>query len=242
MALTKPEDIFKAAAGQLVPAMESIGSFKENALLMGIAGGSVDESVYRTTSAAKFSEIARKAQKEEKEKRNQQVWLDLLDYARQRLAELDASIAERLEGLKAKYGEDVIQGLAEAFLTAEEREGLETAEDIEQALVDKYLDENGDLKPEYKDLDPEVLALLKEWYERAELKPQVNQLDQEIEQNGGVVSPEIGKKIEELTKATSTAGDSRAADLARSTVLRDEIVTANTGEQSNNRDGIDATF
>ena len=225
-------DIFKHAAGQLIPAIETVADFKENALLMGIQSGSV-ESVYRATSAAKFAEIVKKAQKEEKERREQMVWLDLLDQAKARLAELDASIASRLERLKDKYGEDPITGMGHTYLSPEEMEELETPDEIMAALADKYLDENGNLKPEYVGvLGPDELAVIQEWQERQKLKPIVEAADKATAENNGVVPEEHGKVLEKGVQEFGIEGSKDMLKAGENQAVAKEIVSIDN-EDSN---------
>ncbi len=217
--------------------MEALGLFKENALLMGITSGST-ESVYRTTSAGKYAEIVKKAQEEEKQRRDQTVWLDLLEQMRARLDELDKNIADRLERLKAKYGDDPIQGMGNTYLTPDEMKGLDTPDDIMAALAKKYLDENGNLKPEFKGvLGPDELAVIQEWQERQELKPIVQASDEATAKNNGVTPDENGKALEESAKKYGIAGSKDMIKASENDAVADKIVHANTKDATTHHAG-----
>jgi len=99
----------------------------------------------------------------------------ILNDMRERLAELEAQMAKHFENLKVKYGDDVIGGMAQTFLTEEERAGLKTDEEIMRALADKFLDENGNIKPEYK--DTEEAKYVQSWNEAQKLKPVIAQYE-----------------------------------------------------------------
>ncbi len=103
------------------------------------------------------------------------MFMMLLDDMRQRLADLDASLAQRYETLRGKYGDDVIGGMADTFLSAEQKAGLETDEDKMAALADKFLNPDGTIKDEYKDL--EEAKYVRDWQEAQKLRPIVAKYD-----------------------------------------------------------------
>jgi len=71
----------------------------------------------------------------------------------ERMAELDKELAERYERLKEKYGEDVIGGMAAAFLTEEQLATLTTDAEKSEALRWQFLDENGEIRSGYEDIE-----------------------------------------------------------------------------------------
>ncbi len=177
---------------------------RENAVNMGLRGGS-KAGLIETGNSAPFNKLKEQQQQAEKARQSEAQWMILLGQLQDDIAELDKAIDDSLNGLKAIYGDDVIGGLADVFLSPEEREGLETEEEVMQALIDKYLNEDGRLKPEYADLDPKVLELLQLWRNR--------QIAQAIEQKYGAdSSPE---SVEALKEVTSQLNEHQNIQLTR---------------------------
>lgn len=103
------------------------------------------------------------------------MFLTLLDDMRQRLDELEASMARRYKALEQKYGEDVIGGMADTFLNDEERAGLKTDQEKMEALSKKFLNPDGSVKDEYKHL--EEAKYVRDWQEAQKLKPIVQKYE-----------------------------------------------------------------
>ncbi len=103
------------------------------------------------------------------------MFMMLLDDMRQRLADLDASLAHRYETLRGKYGDNVIDGMVDTFLSDDEKTGLQTDEDKMAALADKFLNPDGTIKDEYKDL--EEAKYVRDWQEAQKLRPIVAKYD-----------------------------------------------------------------
>lgn len=115
-----------------------------------------------------------KAQEEKKkaEKAFDQLLFDqMMEDMQRRLAELDELLAQRHKELQGKYGQDVIGGMAETYLTEEELRGLKTDKDKMRALADKFLDKDGQIKDKYKHL--EEAQYVRDWVEAEELRPVV---------------------------------------------------------------------
>lgn len=117
-----------------------------------------------------------KAQEEKKkaEKAFDQ-WLfdQMMEDMQRRLAELDELLAQRHKELQGKYGQDVIGGMAETYLTEEELRGLKTDKERMRALADKFLDKDGQIKDKYKHL--EEAKYVRDWVEAEELRPEVEE-------------------------------------------------------------------
>ncbi|MDM3871843.1 hypothetical protein QSV34_10825 [Porticoccus sp. W117] len=145
----------------------------DNAILLGQQSGSVSGLLDRTASAEKTdAKYTRKQQS--KDKRMTDI-LDIIENMRQQLADLEAQMAQRFEALKAKYGDDVIGGMATTFLTEDELAELDTDEQKLQALADKLLDDKGNVKPQYRHL--EEAEYLEAWQKAQKLKPVVAKYD-----------------------------------------------------------------
>lgn len=117
---------------------------------------------------------------EEKQKRDQRATDDLffyvlMDQMRNRLADLERGMAEHFAELRKKYGENVADGMAQTFLSEEEYARLRTDEEKLQALADKMLDENGNIKEQYAHL--REAEYLKQWREAQQLKLVINKYE-----------------------------------------------------------------
>ena len=99
----------------------------------------------------------------------------LLNDMRQRLSDLERQMEKRLGALREKYGENVVQAMAEAYLSDEERSGLETDKDKLRALAEKFLDENGQVKKPYRHL--EEALYVRDWHEAQALEPIVTKYE-----------------------------------------------------------------
>lgn len=85
----------------------------------------------------------------------------------QRIAELEGDMARRYKQLQDKYGENALDGIVASFLNEEEQAGLQTDDDKNLALANKFLDQDGDIKPEYQNLlDAQYI---RDWYEHRQL-------------------------------------------------------------------------
>lgn len=147
---------------------------RDNAVLLGL-GGSVESSNKDQLYASRNDEIT-KQEKERAQVRNSDIlFLALLDSINDRIADLDKEMASLSEELKAKYGEDYIEGMASTFLSEKEREGLKTDEERLKALADKFLDDDGKIKPEYADR-PEA-KYVRSWAEKENLQGLKNTLN-----------------------------------------------------------------
>ncbi len=98
-----------------------------------------------------------------------------LEKMRSELADLETQMEKRFEALRGKYGDDVIGGMAATFLSEAEQSGLDTEEQKMQALAEKFLDENGNVKEEYAHL--EEALYVRDWNKAEELKVDIAQYE-----------------------------------------------------------------
>lgn len=154
------------------------------------------------------------------------IFLSLLDDMRERLAELDASMAERFKTLQGKYGEDVIGGMVDTFLTDEEKAGLDTDEQKIEALVDKFLNEDGSIKDEYK--NTEEAKYIRDWQEAQKLRPIV----QKYEGRNDLTADEQ-REVYDTAKTTSLAGNKNMITLSENSEFK---TTVNASIDSNRTD------
>ena len=120
--------------------------------------------------------------------------LDELDRLARDLSELNEAVRQGSQSLKDKYGG--IDGIAETFLTPDEREGLETEEEIYAAMADKYLNPNGTPKEGAEHLDPEVIAFLQVFQRREHVALEANQIVRDARELGIPLQPEEEAKLE----------------------------------------------
>ncbi len=106
--------------------------------------------------------------KKRKQTADDLLFLALLDDMRDRLDALEASMERRFQTLQEKYGEDVIGGIADTYLTDEEKAGLETDQEKLEALANKFLNPDGSIKDEYRHL--EEAKYIRDWQEAQNLQ------------------------------------------------------------------------
>lgn len=189
-------------------------------------------------SGAEASILAREVEETKaRQNRNTTAFLVMLDQLNDlagQIEALDRSIEESLDSLKDIYGDDPIQGMAEALLSEEERGRCENDEELMDAMVAKYLDENGNPRPGAENLDPRVLEVLGEWRERQEKVRAFEDINQEFEANGGELTPELESKAANFTKNATYAELSEAMDQSGDTKLADELADLDSLDQSKN--------
>ncbi|MEM0909409.1 MAG: hypothetical protein AAGJ37_00450 [Pseudomonadota bacterium] len=101
--------------------------------------------------------------------RDIQAFISLLDEMRIQLNDLLAQMETLNQSLQEKYGQDnVIDGMAQAFLPAEVLAGLETDEDKLNALANEFLNPDGTIKEKYKHLDE--AKYVQAWQQAQQLK------------------------------------------------------------------------
>ena len=110
-----------------------------------------------------------------KDTQDQLIFMNLLDDLRDRLTDLQQRMDEQLDKLRSKYGDDVVSGMSDTFLTEEESAGLMTDEDKLKALADKFLDESGNIKNEYQDV--EEAQYIRDWNESQIIKQTLGKYD-----------------------------------------------------------------
>lgn len=140
-------------------------AFRENEMFLGMQSGSVEG--YRLRGAAAFEKFNTELARRNGEGREAQTFdtllhLALLDKLNAQIDLLNDRISQHEAGFAARYGEDWREQFAERILDPDDipqrRDGetmAEYRERLEDALIDKMLGENGEIKPEYAS-DPEM--------------------------------------------------------------------------------------
>lgn len=164
----KNEDVLASGSSVEDPAAREI--LRQNYFIEAQMRGDDDKSIgglnINTSGRQNLSSVA-----EEKRKRSTDdaVFYALLDDMRQRLDELEARMAKQYKTLQQKYGDNVIDGMVNTYLTDEEKAGLQTEKDKMNALAKKFLNPDGTIKEKYKDLDE--AKYVRDWYEAETLRP-----------------------------------------------------------------------
>jgi len=104
--------------------------------------------ILRTSRSASASQLEK-----ERKAKDTQTFISLLDSMRKQLADLREQMENLYEDLEAKYGQDnVIDGMAETYLSEDVLSGLKTDEDKLKALAGEFLNPDGSIKDQYKHL------------------------------------------------------------------------------------------
>ena len=176
------------------------------------------------TGTAMRESLAKKQQKEN----------SLRDYMRlmDQLEDLNNRINANLESLADTYGEDVIGGIASTFLTEAELEGLETDVEKMQALMEKMLDDDGNIKPEYAYIDARVIQVLEDWHDAQET---ANEINSEYENNNGNRTPEAQEMLDTYTSENSTIGEFVLVNSLENDQARSDAVETDMEENATER-------
>lgn len=153
------------------------------------------------------------------------------------LADLERSMAQHFENLREKYGDDVIGGMASTFLSEEENAGLDTDEEKLAALARKFLDEDGNIREEYRGL--EEAEYIRDWYQAQDIKLAMERYNGKIELTQEEKNEIIAKAdIDTVTENYNKLGFSENAELktnvseALNNDMSDQVETkATTGFQ-----------
>ncbi len=161
------DEFAKAAHGR-----EERKTFEQLMQALSVGVGNLDESqvsgnVARGLAASKTSSSDK--DRKRKQEAGDIAFVRLLDDIRQRLEELETRMAQRLDLLKAKYGEDVADAMADTFLADAEKTGLDSDKDKLEALARKFLTPEGTIRDEYVHL--EEAQYIRDWSEAQMLRP-----------------------------------------------------------------------
>lgn len=175
----------------------------ERTSLSGIAAGS------NSTLADK-----EKREKDEKRRLEDTLYRMLLD----QLADAQRQMAEAAEVLHGKYGDDIVGGMAAAFLSDDQLATLQTDEERLAALADIFLDDDGNIKPEYAD-SPEA-KYVQGWSKERQLKDEIknipNMSPSELESLKNEIAASTGMKA--AKEGESIAQNQQVLEVAEKTV------------------------
>lgn len=162
---TIPQGGLSAIAGEAISDAEVARlfhkhvAFRENERFLGMQGGSVDG--YQLRGAAAFEKFSNELARRNAKGRSSQTFdtvlhLALLSDLNTQIDFLNGRIAQSEAGFAARYGADWREHMAQSILDPDEfpqqREGeslQEYHQRLEDVLIAKMLDENGNIKPEY---------------------------------------------------------------------------------------------
>lgn len=228
--------VFKEAAGEALSSVHMIARIRENSILMGLLAGSVESVYLRGASLArKYDDIIAEEARKEKEASDIISWISLLDQMKDYRDRLGDEIDGLEEAWKGKYGDNPIIGFAEVNLSdeaLEEFRKLKTDEERRSFLVSEIFDENGELKPEYKNLDPEDVRILKKWYEYDSIDARIGKIDARYEEEG--LSKDVKSDIAATVNEISDESVRAALKASISPEIAAEIEQAKTNEAGQN--------
>lgn len=160
-ALTAPSMLRSAFGGAAldeaqVSLIHKIAHAQENMVLLGQGAGNIAGVIERGAASVRSTQdISNRLKQQSKRTFDTQMMLSLLD---QQIAFLGDRIAEAEKGFVEKYGDAWAEELALEILDPDEipeKEATETIEEyrerLKPLLIERMLDENGEIKPEYKD-------------------------------------------------------------------------------------------
>ncbi len=139
------------------------------------------------------------------------------------LRDLNEAIDERSDILLEKY--DGIEGLKEAFLTQEEAQGLETLEDVYEAMVDKYLNADGTLKPGAEHVDPLVLEQLRDFQEAQGIAAEIGGMVSSVAETGVALTADQRIQVDEAMATAKPYQKAAALEAASGSELVQEALT-----------------
>jgi hypothetical protein len=201
--------IFNKVAEHAVTSVErATAHFKENALLMGIQSGSVDESVYRATSAAmKYNQLGREQAEKDKKRAEERRFFDLIAQLQNDLAKLEADIAR-------DYGEnfalDLLSELKEKGLVNDEEydriakiQNLEEQRKEAARLIQEKRDKGIITDDDLKD-NP---SIIKDWLDKRDrMKKEYIKEAQSIVDNGRPVNSDNQDLLQEVERLAVEQG------------------------------------
>ena len=202
-----------------VSAIHARALFNDNAEQMGLLGGSVGESVQkRGLALAKTIAQAHAAKtRREKASTDDVIFLDLLariDTLNERLADVRENIKTLDEELRAEYGDDYLEIMAQKYLDEDALstlEGLSPEQreaQIKALLSDRMLNDDGTIKDAYK--DTKIAKILEQMKKEADLQERVDRLIKAHESG----DPEAARKVlEEDELADDAAHNVRKQNL-----------------------------
>lgn len=142
------------------------------------------------------------AQAERKRKAGRSVddalFVAMLNDLQNRLDVLDRRLKERYETLRNKYGDDVVHAMASTYLSDDEMSGLETDEQKLRALAEKFLDKDGKIKEQYKDL--EEAKYIRDWNEAQKVEMTLDKY-----KNKAYLTNEERREITEVARSSGLA-------------------------------------
>lgn len=167
-------------------ACDGEAALKQTGLVQQVRAGILDTSQLSVrVGGAELAALARQVEEtKKKQSSDTQMFLAMLD-AQAEIWEMD---------LKSRYGENYVQTMLDTYLTDEERDGLSREEQLER-LFDKYLDENGEIRDEYKGTQA-AEDIHKLWK-----VDQARELGLDIRENG--ITPENEQKKDQLISSGS---------------------------------------
>ena len=182
-----------------------------------IETGQVDPSnVGRNTRVSRAA--SQSQQLKDKQFRDTFMFITLLNQMREQLERLEQQMAAQYKRLQVKYGDDAVDGMAQAFLPEDVYDDLNTDEDKLKALVNKFLNADGSIKDKYKELDE--AKYVRDWQKTQKLKPIVEKYD-----NHTSFTPEEKREIVEAAQDAGLVDNTSSIIQATNQALKETVAT-----------------
>ena len=155
--VTGQSEFDASAPGALPNAFSNVSDPRnQNEVLLGL-GGNIDSVQDRGKALAKHNEAVRKRAEQGRKSTSDAVFLDLMDRARETSDRLGREIADMEAQFESEFGDAWREHIANVVLAPDDipqrHEGeslVEYRKRVEQALIDEYLDDAGNIKPEHR--------------------------------------------------------------------------------------------
>lgn len=208
---------------------------KQTDLVQQVREGTLDVSQLSIrVGGAEAVKLANQIQKvKDEQTRRTRMLLAMLDDLDRMAVELQA-LKDQADRSWASFSErhGGIEGILETYFTEEEREGLETPEDIQRALVDKFLNPDGSLKPGAADiLSPEDIEELRDWQRLQQKELEFVELVDEVQANGGEITEDHRRIIETSIGDASLDEVYRMAQSAEGTSVEEATIEADNASK-----------
>ena len=201
--------------------------------------GTLSGTILKGLRQAQYNDGIRTRASKNEASKDQTLYLEILSQLEQAgrdLKLLNERVDEEAAKLREKYGG--IDRISSTFLTEEERAGLKTEAEIYEAMVAKFLNEDGSLKAGAENVDPEVIEFLQLFQERQSKAEQVREMAQDIRESGAALTEEQKSAMEEVTTA---ADPWERVDMINEASDAEEIVETIDKENSLEMDVVPST-
>ena len=209
-----------------LPSGETLDQLRQNYFIEAQMRGSDEQSIGGLNVNTNGRQNSALIEEKKRNKTSDAMFYALLNDMRERLADLEASMAQRYGALQQRYGDDVVGGMVDTYLSDEEKAGLETDSDKMHALAKKFLNEDGVIKDKYKNI--EEAKYLRDWQEAQQLSPIVQKYEGRND-----LTAEEQREVYDTANITSLAGNKNMIALSENEEFKatvDQAIDHDRGE------------